>query len=206
MPKDELKKELERLFGSYVPNKVDMDNLTSYLYKMFVSIFKDADMKKEYKGIKGITQLDEDGFKKAIKDIALFTSQKVLVETMNRSYRELKNVVPLVDVSSVKTSNNKKSIISAQKNNFVAEAEFDIDIKNIPKVKKQKVKVEEKDSIPSEFESVINVELLDEINKNTQKMGVVSNSDDDEGNLTLGTGFLSEGYSSVPDVDISLDY
>ena len=211
MYKEELRKELDRLLGNYVPNKADMDNLSSYLYKLVVSVFKDADMKKEYKSIKGITQLDEDGFKKAVRDISLFTSQKVMVGTLNKTYRDLKNIIPMTTITDdIAQKDIAKKSIPVNNSNSVAEAGFSIDLKKVPKIKQpKKPKVEKKEEVlSSEFES--NVELdLDEINKNTLKLSQVTSSSsdsDDDGDLTLGAGFLGEGYNSVPDIDISLDY
>lgn len=200
-----LKKVLTKLLGNYVPNQADMDNLSSYLYKVVVSVFKDADMKKEYKSIKGITQLDEDGFKKAIKDISLFTSQRVLIETLNKSYRDLKNIVPTVTVEDAASNPQMLKPVKVPTNNSVAEAEFKIDIKSVPKVPKQKKSetvVQEK-KMASEFEPDVKINL-DEVNKNTNKP---NNTSGDDGDLTLGAGILGgEGFSSVPNVDISLDY
>ena len=196
------RKVLEKLLGNYVPNKADMDNLSSYLYKVFVSVFKDADMKKEYKSIKSITQLDEDGFKKAVRDISLFTSQRVMIEALNLSYKQLKNIVPAVTVNDTVPNVISNPSKKVNVNNTVAEAEFSIDVKSVPKVKAQeKVKSTEK-KVASEFDP--NLEMnLEEINKNKPKG---NGSSDGEGDFTLGAGILSEGFSSVPNIDISLDY
>lgn len=212
MYREEFRKEVEKVLGGYVPNKVDMDNLVNFMYKIFVSVFKDADMKKEYKNIKGITQLDVDGFKKAVRDISLFTSQMVMIETLNKSYKELKNIVPSVSVDMI--AQNMSGVPIQQKrssqegNSVVAEAEFDIDIKSIPKVnisKNTTQREKKEDIIPSEFEYGISMDSLDKINKDTQKINVSNNtiSGDD---FTLGAGFLAEGYNSVPNISIDLDY
>ena len=212
MYREEFRKEVEKVLGGYVPNKVDMDNLVNFMYKIFVSVFKDADMKKEYKNIKGITQLDVDGFKKAVRDISLFTSQMVMIETLNKSYKELKNIVPSVSVDMI--AQNMSGVPVQQKkpsqegNSVVAEAEFDIDIKSIPKVNISKSTIQrekKEDIIPSEFEYGISMDSLDKINKDTQKINVSNNtiSGDD---FTLGAGFLAEGYNSVPNISIDLDY
>ena len=87
------------------------------------------------------------------------------------------------------------------------EAEFSIDVKSVPKVRAQKREPTKKSEViekkvASEFDP--NVEMnFEEINKNKPKN---TNSDDSDGDFTLGAGILSEGFSSVPNIDISLDY
>lgn len=215
MLEEKLGKALNKILGDYVPNKVDMDNLTNYLYKLIVFLSKDVDMSEEYKNIKSFNQLDEDGFKKAIKDIALFTSQRVMLETLNKTYKEMRNTVPVVKIDRSKgfleygeTPNKKETI----KSSMVAEPEFQIDLSAVPKVKKiektkEEVQVRVIKTVAPEFDSSGLIDL-DKVNKNPSSTGISNdNEDDNDTDLTLGAGLVGGAkFNSVPDIDVSLDY
>lgn len=204
---------LSRILGQYIQNPVDLDNLTTYLYKMSVIIFKDTDMKEEIKNINGMSAIDEEGFKRALRNISVFTSNKIMLEVLSQTFTQIKNTIPMTTVQEVQ--NLSAQVRRAPQSRASSEAEFDIDIASIPKVDtaplfeqqrqmaSQQRRVQQPQSISSEFE--IGDLDLDAINK-TIPGGQGSPIDVPMGFVTDASSMTDSSYSEVPNVKISLDY
>lgn len=94
--KQVLKEELNSLIGKYIPNKIDLENLTNYLYKLVVVTFKDTDMREEFKKINGISEIDRQGFLRSLHTVALSASSNVMYKSLIDTFNTIKNQVDLV--------------------------------------------------------------------------------------------------------------
>lgn len=209
--RDVMKECLNRLLGQYIQNPVDLENITNYLYKMSVIIFKDTDMKEEVKNINSMTAMDEEGFKRALRNISVFTSNKIMLEVLSQTFMQVKNTIPMTTVQEVQSVSNHRR---ATTQSASSEVEFDIDISSIPKVDTAPLFEQQRQNasqrrvqsprISSEFE--IGDIDLDAINKSIPGGQNVVPIDVPMGFVTDASSMTDSSYSDVPDVKISLDY
>ena len=80
--KQELKEELNSVLGNYIPNKIDLENLTTYLYKTMLNTMKDVNVEEELKRVGSVTDNDRTGFNRALHTIALSASQNIIFQTL----------------------------------------------------------------------------------------------------------------------------
>lgn len=91
-----LKEELNSVLGAYIPNKIDLENLTTYLYKVITKTFQDSDMHEELKKSGNLTEMDKQGFLRAVHTIALSASSNVMYQTLKETFKSVKNQVDMV--------------------------------------------------------------------------------------------------------------
>ena len=220
--KEELKENLNRLFGVYLPNKVDLENLTNYLYKVMVYSLKNTNIKEEAKKITGITELDKQGFEKALHSIAIYSARDVMFKTLKSTFNQLKNQVDLVSTSSEPNFHYSDRMVSYGNRRNSSEADFTLDdigdmavAPSSAKIELSKKVVEESDSIKipnrihnlTGIDSDLEFDISDESLSKFNMGGVPKKEDEvDDNYRSNASDYSSSVYSSVPYTDSGLDY
>lgn len=199
--KQELKEELNSVLGNYIPNKIDLENLTTYLYKTMLNTMKDANVEEELKRVGSVTDNDRAGFNRALHTIALSASQNIIFQTLKETYGSLKHKVDLVTVNSQHSNGGmyvpSPNIPRPDNRMTSVEGEFDIDLSAVGKV-------------DSESKEELRRKALEDIEKSrevaAQYMQRNSSSIPDEQEFEMSNEFLSEvnmntGSSSVSKYD-----
>ena len=129
--KQRVRDELNSLIGNHIPNPVHMENLVSYLTKVFVLAYKDDNMEEEAAKISGLTPVDRQRALHTFEIYAALQTQdsvtKILQDTFTK-YRYSLN--PILREAS--HSEHKSLSIPFQSfhqgTDFVVERDFPIEV------------------------------------------------------------------------------
>lgn len=231
--KQKLKRELNVLIGKYIPNKIDLENFTNYIYKLTVITLKDEDIKKEYEKINGISEIDKQGFMRAIHTMALSSASNVMYQTLRETFNTLKNQVDLIQVNAhagkyvddcvsqgfdiLDKDPNSTDFDLADLGNLgkvSQEAKENLE-KNIEKLKEedrrweQERVVEQYRASPTRNNTWSSSDIEFNIDKDLQEFnmgGVPSKGNTDDSFLSDASSYSDGTYTKVPTVDKDLDY
>jgi hypothetical protein len=152
--KKELKNELNSVLGDYIPNKIDLENLTTYLYKVMLKTINGVDIEKEISKVGDITENDVNGFNRALHTIALSASQRVVFQTLKETYGSIKNKIELVKAQQNENTFVPTPLVSSNVVNphrmSPIEGEFDIDLSSVGKVSSESVEALRKQVLENE--------------------------------------------------------
>lgn len=207
---NEFRGVMESVIGRYVPTKFDLYRISDFFFQIALDVLKDSDVSKVKEVTPDFDEAEKKDFYRAFRDMSVFMSQKVLIQTLNDAHKKIKSIIPVCEVSS---SGGNSSFIRGSQNVYTTnEAEFDIDTSNIPKVNIRMIKSaveadikaerEKQRQISSDFEAEID---LSQVNR-PQGNDLSSKYASPEG-LLSDTSELSDGvYERAPEVDKDLDY
>lgn len=236
MVSEGFKKELENVVGEYFPSDKCLDLISSYIYAIVLNQlhkeFPDnMDILKEVESSIDVSPMMDMSFKKALKDVILFTSQNLLVETLRETFSSIRNVVPMN--KNIEEPNYTKNPIPRRRPDYSPNAaDFDmIDLDSIPRVDISALGIKVPDTSESvhggkvaqtdsnEFEGDFEMDF-DKINRESsfsskgksrgsEKSDKASDEGpDDLGQFTTdGSAFTGETYKAAPKISTDdLDY
>ena len=221
----------EMMKGHY-PSEEIVNNLSVVLYKLVIDVLRECDdVDKEISNTECLHSMDGMIFDRCLKDISLFVSKNVLLETLNETYSRMRNIVPLnfngemtcKDTDNYgkinrdmygygNSCNENKGFVKKRLGYDSNSADFDMmDLDSIPKVDTSALREE----IEASKEEAVRKRTAK--SKNRSQMGIQKSREDykeetSKGNededdfVTDASVFTSGSYSSVPKVSIDLDY
>jgi hypothetical protein len=224
------KNNLGKIIRSYCPNEACLDIISSHLYRLALEALGDVNIGEEKADLgdwSPMTQAAmEMSFKKALKDVVLFSSQDILQGVIKESFLSVRNLIPLANRDSAPSKVRSKESTVYSSN----EASFDMmDLDEIPKVdpsiiakavqtqvsmEGKKRRVPRNDS--NEFEGDFEMDYED-INKKSSpnvKKDVGSNTSNNEEDkveiiqdfATDASAFTSEVLEDEPKFVFDMDY
>ena len=221
---EEYKNRFKKAIDPMCPSEKTSELIMSYLYSMVVTSLARANpddkvLQDERASCMELSPMMDMSFEKAFRDMLVFSSHNILMDSINSAFKAVKNVAeinyrkPGMDVVSVGKSSSPQ-VFSTDDN----VAEFDIiDLDSIPKVDplilKQAVQVAQAQKITkppqlesNEFEGDFDMDF-DRINSEVPIITQGRKESDEETPDQLDAGaFTSEVYKGVPKVSISTDY
>lgn len=216
----EIREELDRLIGKYIPNKIDLENFSNYLYKLCMNKMKSANIVQT--DVPEVNEIDEMAFLRAVHTLALFSARDVMYRTLQETFNSVRNKVSLVEVDqSVHTVNtipeeSKMVIIPADEGDFridLSDTRLRVDNKTKTLLQNEVEKEYGMQKQPSthgwsssDKEFNIGEDSIQEFNRAAPKKYSNINKSDADNFMSDASSFTSESYSSVPEVSKGLDY
>lgn len=228
---DEYRNRFKKVFDPLCPSEKTSELIMSYMYSMAVTALARANpddkvLQDERASCMTISPMMDMSLEKAIRDMLVFSSHNILIDTMEETFKSIKNIAEInyrkpgqeaVQGSSTSTS---PLVFMSDENS----ADFDeIDLDSIPKVDTSLLRKAVQEAVeaasvstPSKKEKRESNEFIGDFDMDfeginsqvpilTQKQSETEEEDNSPDRLDASK-FTSVSYDKVPQIDTDLDY